>query len=496
MRPAEPFALPPDFAARMAAQLGADYAAFVAALAQPAPVSVRFNPTKVAGPLPPAQWAFGQQTLPLEPLPWQPQAAFLPQRPVFALDPAWHAGAYYVQEASSMLVGLALDVLRGLSPPDQPLHVLDLCAAPGGKTTLLADALRPECDVLVANEAVQSRMGLLLENLLRWGAPHVVGLQHDPDTLAMAGLQFDLVLADAPCSGEGLWRRDPDACLQWSPQAVTHCAARQQRVLHAAWQMVRPGGLLLYSTCTFAPDENEHNIRHLLAQHPDLAVLPLAVQPDWGLTAIDLGQPHPAYAALPHRTRGEGFFCCLMHKADDAPPPAAHTATEPPSRRPKPGKGSKPDRAPRPKPTQRAPLLPYLQPHAQQYVWADSPDGRQWITPPAVADLLGQWPQRLHIARAGVEVGTVKGRDALPAHALALCPGLLAQGLPAVDLDLPQALQYLRGLEPQTEPHLPTGWYLVRYHNINLGWLKYLGSRSNNYYPKNYRLRMQSDGPA
>ncbi len=279
--------LPPDFSSQMQALLGPEFPAFLEALDQPAPLSIRLNPAKPSG------WT----TKDLEPVPWHPQGRYLPERPQFTLDPAFQAGAYYVQEASSMLIGEALRQILDLS---LPLRALDLCAAPGGKTTLLASLLT-EDSLLVANEVIQSRTLPLRHNIAKWGLPNVWACNHDSREFAPLEGYFDLVLVDAPCSGEGLFRKDPDAAAEWSLNNVELCCGRQKRILADAAPLLRPGGILLYSTCTFNHREDGENARWLAEQY-GFSLLPLSLPPEWGI--VDTGAGYQCY---PHRVKEKAF---------------------------------------------------------------------------------------------------------------------------------------------------------------------------------------------
>ena len=234
-----------------------------------ASVSVRLNPFKgLAGP---------EGT----PVPWSPYGRILSSRPNFTLDPLWHAGCYYVQDSSAMFVGYAFrrilqtSLIKGAPPPATPggwlprngaqsvIRVLDLCAAPGGKTTDLAASLREACGsgfVLVANEVMKARVGVLDDNVARWGDPCVVVTNADPAAFARMEGWFDIIVADVPCSGEGMFRKDPRAREEWSPAVVDLCAARQRRILADVWPALREGGYLLYSTCTYEAAENDDNL--------------------------------------------------------------------------------------------------------------------------------------------------------------------------------------------------------------------------------------------
>ena len=295
-------ALAPPFEQQMQALLGAAYPDFIGALQAAAPVSVRLNPAKTG---------LGGDKFPLpfagsDPVPWHPQGYYLAERPVFTLDPALHAGAYYVQEASSMFL---YEALRQTLDFSQPLKVLDLCAAPGGKSTLIGAMLDTD-SLLVANEVIKNRCAILRENLERWGMPNVAVTSAAPETFGALEGFFDLVVVDAPCSGEGLFRKDPRAIAEWSPAHVSFCAGRQRHILAAAVAALTPGGLLVYSTCTYNREENENNTEWLTQTFP-LAARRLNVDPSWGLEGNEYG-----YHFFPHRAKGEGFFIAVFQKHD------------------------------------------------------------------------------------------------------------------------------------------------------------------------------------
>jgi 16S rRNA C967 or C1407 C5-methylase (RsmB/RsmF family) len=234
--------LPNAFTDTLKAQIGPEFAEFEAALQQTPPVSIRYNPRK----MPPKE---------VKLILWCIEGRYLEQRPVFTLDPLFHAGAYYVQEASSMLIGHALPKVADVS---KPLRVLDLCAAPGGKTTLLTSILHPD-SLILANEVIKSRVMILKENIQKWGFPNVHVSNHDPENFERLEAFFDVILIDAPCSGEGLFRKDPAAIKEWSEGNVHVCAGRQKRILDAAMPLLRPSGILIYCTCTYNDIENQES---------------------------------------------------------------------------------------------------------------------------------------------------------------------------------------------------------------------------------------------
>ncbi|MCB0643981.1 MAG: RsmB/NOP family class I SAM-dependent RNA methyltransferase, partial [Phaeodactylibacter sp.] len=288
--------LPVDFMQQMQSALGTAWPDFLEALEQPPPVSIRLNPGKPGSPY---------DTAPA--IPWHPDGRYLEERPIFTLDPLFHAGAYYVQEASSMLIAAALQQVLNF---DRPLKALDLCGAPGGKSTLLASLLPPG-SLLLANEVIASRSKILRENLTKWGQTNTFWSQHDSKDFQPLQGYFDLILIDAPCSGEGLFRKTPDATQEWSLDHVQHCSLRQKRILGDAYQLLAPGGILLYSTCTYNEAENSANAHWLEAQ--GLSFQSLTFPSEWGIAEQERG-----YQCYPHRVKGEGFFFAVFRAPEAA----------------------------------------------------------------------------------------------------------------------------------------------------------------------------------
>ena len=289
--------IPDSFRTLLADSVGAAHAGTVLqALDAPASVSIRLNPSKLQFcPFPDAI-----------PVPWNPYGYLLPQRPVFTLDPLFHAGCYYVQDSSAMYVG---EIFRRMTDGLQPgAAVLDLCAAPGGKTTDLAASLRERLGdrfSLLANEVMHNRFGLLRQNVETWGDPCVGVVSRDPSAFGQAPL-FDAILADVPCSGEGMFRKDTQAVADWSPAAVEFCAARARRILRDIWPTLRPGGILVFSTCTFNHVENDGTVEWA-ASSLGAEVLPLPACPP--VLPTRLGQ-----VLLPGLVPGEGQFVAALRK--------------------------------------------------------------------------------------------------------------------------------------------------------------------------------------
>ncbi len=442
--------------------LGHEYASFLVALEAKAPVSVRLNPRK--------RWE-GWTTPPFAEataVPWCSEGWYLPERPVFTLDPLLHAGAYYAQEASSMFLD---EVVRRCAGRDQPLRVLDLCAAPGGKTTLLQSVL-PEGSWIVANEVVRSRLGALRENIERWGGSSVAIVSAVGEQWEAVRAWFDMVVVDAPCSGEGLFRKNPEAVREWSPAHVEACALRQRHILSSAVHLLKPGGLLVYSTCTFNRQENEENAEWLIRSF-SLEPVVLSLPAEWGIVQEDLG----TYRFFPHRLQGEGFFVGLFrrHRA------AGRTASL------------------------RAPTgFRQLQPVSARALtavryWLKEPDtwafflnakGEAVAVSRELLSDLRLLENALPNAHIGCTVGRFKGSDFIPNHALALHPAL-SPDVPAVALTLEQALRFLKK-EQFDLPGLQDyrGWVVARFRGLGLGWLKVLPQRWNNYLPPTSRIRM------
>ena len=274
------------------------------------PVSIRVNPRKMAE----GRWQIAEGT----PVPWCRNGYYLQKRPNFTMDPLLHAGCYYVQEAASMFLDEALR--QHLTSAVRPLTSLDMCAAPGGKSTLLRSVLPEDC-VLYSNEPIRNRANILLENVTKWGYDNHIVTNNYPKDYRKSKMKFDLILCDVPCSGEGMFRKDPATIREWSPQNVEKCWQLQREIVDDAWACLNPGGLLIYSTCTFNTKENEENIRYFLEQYDDMEVVPVDVKPEWHITASLLDGFHePVYRFIPGITRSEGLFMCVLRKKGSLSP--------------------------------------------------------------------------------------------------------------------------------------------------------------------------------
>jgi 16S rRNA C967 or C1407 C5-methylase (RsmB/RsmF family) len=450
--------LPSAFADQMKVLLPTDFEPFVAALKTAPPVSIRINSTKATPQL--------LEHLSLQDrVPWHPQGWYLSQRPTFTLDPLLHAGAYYVQEASSMLL---FEALNQSVSADRPLRVLDLCAAPGGKTTLIASWM-PKSSILIANEVIKTRLSILKQNLARWGNPNVFTCSYDPEAFLPLAGWFDLVVVDAPCSGEGLFRKNALASQEWSLDNVSLCSARQRRILQVAQKLVNPRGTLIYSTCTYNARENDDNSRWLQAEK-GMQALAIDTPECWGVSHREEG-----LQMYPHRAKGEGFYLSAFRQLDPI------RAIE---------KRKKDFRKLAFASRKELELFTQWIPDAKELIFLKTADGSILHAPASLqADLL----TLDHMLPQGVwlhETGQVKGNDLIPSHTLALQSQLIPDAFPSVELTESEVLQYLKK-ELQEIQSPSKGWQLVKYKHLPLGWIRHLGNRFNNYYPTEQRIRME-----
>lgn len=426
--------IPEAFLLRMKETLGTQYPAFLESFQRPRAAALRFSPKKI------------QQGLPFagEPVPWEPLGYYVTPDGRPGLHPCHDAGAFYLQEASAMAPVVLLD-------PQPGEWILDLCAAPGGKTTQIAGRMAGR-GMLVANEIHPKRAKILSQNIERMGVSNALVLNESPDTLArrFPGV-FHRILVDAPCSGEGMFRKEEAAVTDWSPETVRMCAARQIEILNRAAGMLRPGGRLVYSTCTFSREENEETVAAFLESHPEFS--PEQVEAPW----FEPGE-NGSFRLWPHKLLGEGHFAAVLRKDGGT----AGTLT--------PEKGRK--------------LPPCWEDFARDAGVA-LPEGKGlsfgaticW-TPEETPSLDG-----LRVLRPGLELGTLRGDRLQPAHALALwlTPGEKAVHLPLDGTELPK---YLHG---ETLPGTARGYVVICAGDHSLGWAKGDGTTLKNHYPKGLR---------
>ena len=395
-------------------------------------------------------------------VPWCPQANYLLHRPSFTLDPLFHAGAYYVQEASSMFVWHAL---KEVFNADTQKKVLDLCAAPGGKSTLLSAYFTD--GLVVANEVIKSRAAVLVENITKWGSDNVVVTNNDPSHFQSLPGFFDVMVIDAPCSGSGLFRKDPDAVAEWSNDNVQLCSQRQQRILADVFPALKEDGILIYSTCSYSVEEDEM-IMDWLVTEMQMINRPLTVPKEWNIVeTISSNTQSSGYRFYPDRIKGEGFFIAVFQKKTaEHPVRLKEQLLSIPSK-------------------QEQQQIRSFMGITNEYLLFKQADAIRAIKLVWFSDLrvLAKY---LYIKKAGVEIGTIKGKDVIPSHELAV--SFLGKGaFPQLDLTHEQSLQYLRRKDLILE-NAPKGWNLVGYSGLPLGWVKVLPNRINNYYPAEWRI--------
>ena len=402
---------------------------------------------------------------------WSTQGYYLTERPSFTFDPLFHAGAYYVQEASSMFLEQALKQTVDLS---QPLRVLDLCAAPGGKSTLIESFISHD-SILVSNEIIKSRASVLEENLVKWGASNVIVTNNDPVTFQRLGNYFDIIIVDAPCSGSGLFRKDVRAIDEWSEGNVEMCSQRQQRILADVYPALKKDGVLIYSTCSYSEEENECIADWLLDTFA-VSSLQLTLTAEDGSSYGDIveaiSKKHAAfgYRFFPDKIKGEGFFLACFRKLYGG----IHHFKQPKKVKLEKVTGSEDSQ-----------IRPWIKQDADVQLWKLG--DMIFAFPTALEkELLTIVSADIYIRNAGIAIGSLAGKELIPNHALALSP-ILNPKIVTVSLKKEEALQYLRKEEVKTSL-ISKGWAVVQYEGTNLGWIKVLSNRSNNYYPKGWRI--------
>ena len=405
----------------------------------------------------------------VSPVPWCRNAYYLSERPNFTLDPLLHAGVYYVQEAGSMFLD---EVLRQLKIENGKLKmdnselkceddefstfnfqfsigsVLDLCAAPGGKSTLLRAALPDDC-VLYSNEPDRRRANILMENIQKQGHPNVIVTNNYAIDYQRAGLSFDLIVCDVPCSGEGMFRKDYGAIGEWSLQNVMKCATLQRSIIEDIWPCLNEGGVLVYSTCTFNLHEDEENVKWI-CETLGAEIIPIEVKGEWNITGSLLkGWDKPVYRFIPGTTKGEGLFMAVLRKLkiDNGKLKIESTQSEGKQKK---GKGK------------------------------NGRDGNSQFS---------IFNSQLRILSDGHPVGTQKGKNIIPAHAEALLINLPKNKYPFAELSKEDALKYLHHEAIVLDPDVPKGFVVVTYQGHPLGFVKNIGNRANNLYPQEWKIR-------
>lgn len=404
------------------------------------------------------------------PVPWCDGGYYLNQKPQYTLNPLFHAGNFYPQEASSMFLCHLLENIAGYLP--EAPSVLDLSAAPGGKSTLIASWLNGK-GMLVSNEVIRSRAWILHENMTKWGFSNVVVTNNDPvDFKPLTGF-FDLLVIDAPCSGEGMFRKDMAAADQWSVQNADLCAQRQRRIVMDAWNSLDEDGILVYSTCTFNPGENEENMQWLLTQ-ADAECVRVNVKPEWNITTVGFGGGE-GYAFYPHRTEGEGFFVAIFQKKESS----GRAVTN----RLKKDKNSKNKR--------QVKLPASLFNNAANLVTVEH-QNKLLMMPVSIATAFDTLSSSLNVLNAGIHAGEMVRNEFVPSPFLPFSLDYNRDFYPIADVNREEALRFFKGEWSAAVPS-QNGWHVVRYKGSSLGFIKVIGARVNNYYPKEWRIRMNID---
>ncbi len=445
--------LPEEFVARMKSQLGDEVDAFFESLSQPVPTSIRLNHFK-------GRSSFQNMSR----VPWCDEGFYLVSRPFFHMDPHWHGGAYYVQEASSMIIDYILDQLSLRS--DSKIW-LDMCAAPGGKTGILASHMNSG-DVLIANEVIPQRRTVLRENLIKGG--YINTFLSGEQSSSFRKLQADVILIDAPCAGEGMMRKEAVAISQWSPQLVRDCSILQGKILDDAIAGLHDEGYILYSTCSYSHQENIENISRVIQQYP-VTSIDINFPEAWSVATIQSGNAI-GYQLFPHRVKGEGLFISVLRKSESE-------ETEKPYRSKK-------------QYSQFTKMPEWLHEFVNQVDLSilKEQDSVRFISTGAeemANKVVTQFPRAELLAQAGI----MKSKDFIPDHFLS-CSELASDHFQKISVAEKIALDYLERGTNTLPPETQNGWHIIQYENTNLGWAKKSAQGWKNYFPLNWRLRSRN----
>lgn len=420
--------------------------------------SVRINPKKITQQQ--LSESLSSVNNQLSTIPWCNHGFYLSHRPSFTLDPLFHAGAYYVQEASSMFLW---HVLESVINKEHHKLVLDLCAAPGGKSTLLSSFFGS--GLVVSNEVIKSRVNILQENVTKWGNENVVVTNNDSRDFSKLPGFFDVIVTDVPCSGSGLFRKDPSAIEEWSIDNVNLCSQRQQRILADIIPCLKQDGILIYSTCSYSKEEDEEILDWIVDEF-NLQPVQVPVQAEWNI--IESSSPkHSAngYRFFPDKLKGEGFFIAVFKQVNDVADSRQKEATI--------------NLISAKEKEQLKPIV-----HIPDYSSVFIHNEGYNIFPSEYLHQLKVLSKQLYIKQAGVAIGGFKGKSFVPEHAFALSN--LEHYFPKVALTKEEALSYLR--KQDIKPVAPQGWCMITHQGMGLGWIKNLPNRLNNYYPSEWRI--------
>jgi 16S rRNA C967 or C1407 C5-methylase (RsmB/RsmF family)/NOL1/NOP2/fmu family ribosome biogenesis protein len=390
-------------------------------------------------------------------IPWTDYGYYLNDRPSFTFDPLFHAGCYYVQEASSMFLEQALKQTVDLA---KPLKVLDLAAAPGGKSTHIQSLISKD-SLLVSNEVIRSRANILQDNIIKWGCENVVVTNNDPSDFARLENYFDVIIVDAPCSGSGLFRRDEDAMNEWSLNNVQLCCQRQQRILADAWPALKKDGILIYSTCSYSKEEDEEILEWMMGEFR-IKNLELRIDKDWNITESSCG-----YRFWPYKIKGEGFFIACVKKLDGEEGPYFKSKN-------KFGLVSK---------VEVEVVNKWANNQSHQLV---KHNGGVYGAPVNLITDINFLSDKLRVNYFGVKLGELVHEKFIPDHALAMS-NLISDEIEKIEMNYENAIRYLQKKDLNIS-NLSKGWKLVSYEGFPLGWINVLHNRINNYYPKPLRI--------
>jgi NOL1/NOP2/sun family putative RNA methylase len=405
-------------------------------------------------------------------VPWANDAVYLNERIEFIKDPLFHAGSYYVQEASSMFLEQALIQQLDLT---KNLKILDLCASPGGKSTLINSLLSNE-SILVSNEVIKSRVSALAENLTKWGTCNHIVTNNDPKDFNCLRNYFDAIVVDAPCSGSGLFRKQPDVISNWTEQQVEHCSMRQKRILDDILPSLKPGGILIYSTCSFSTEENEE-IADWLIEEFNLTGQKIKTKNDWNIISTETKNGGTGYRFFPHLTKGEGFFIAVFKKEDSSS--SASNST----------KKRKTSATEKVKDYEINTIHQYLK--KTNHLRIIKQNEFFFLINELIDDELPEL-SKLTIRKKGTLLGTFKKNDFIPDHEFALS-NFLNNKTNSLELNLEEALQFLKKSDIKPKQQLPLGFIKINHQNKTIGWAKNLGNRINNYLPKEWRILKSLD---
>lgn len=447
---------PKKFLERQQSILGNEFESFIESLSQAAPTSIRINSNKKINSI------FEN----LEKIEWCKEGFYLKERPVFTADPHFHAGAYYVQEASSMFLSFAFDYFYN---EKKSLRILDLCAAPGGKSTLILDKI-DDASLLISNEVIKPRAQILAENITKWGKLNVMVSNSDPKNFSSIDEYFDIIIIDAPCSGEGLFRKDKKAIDEWNEENLKTCTLRQRRIVQDILPSLKIGGYIFYSTCTFNPTENDENIDFFIQNMP-LNVKKIDSDSTWFEQILKTKNGLQFY---PHRTKGEGFYFSCLQKTDEVDNEKSKMKVKFYD-----NKVLKPE---------IQILNKYISGTDTMQFWKHN--DIVYGTPKAFEQDIKYLESHIFFIKKGIELGKIIQNELIPAHDLALCSDL-ETNFPSLELTLNQAQVYLEKNDLSQllqEQDIANGWNMVKYKNSSLGWIKKIENRFNNYLPKNLRV--------